>query len=148
MTSARWLERQLSRLGTRGRKGASVLRSILDEGDEEKWPSWLERRFIRLLHGAHMSEYEREHRACGGKYRLDFAWPGALLGIEVHGGKWHRRRLRWDEDLARHNELTAAGWTILHFTFKQLRDDPARVIAEIRATYDRLWGGRLDVFSR
>lgn len=46
ITSAEWLERELGRVGTRGRKGAATLHSLLRAGDE-KPPTWLERRFIR-----------------------------------------------------------------------------------------------------
>ena len=134
LTSADWLLRELQRIGTSGRKGARVLAGILNEGDERP-PSWLERRFIRLLARATLPPYQREFPILN--YRLDFAWPEVSLAIEVHGERWHRRRLRWAKDLDRHNRLTAMGWTILHYTWDEIRSDPDRVIREIVSTYLR-----------
>ena len=135
-TSAGWLQRELQRVGIQGRKGPAVLRKLL-EGDVER-PTWLERRFVTLLSRTHLPPYEREYAALG--YRLDFAWPSAMLAVEIQSEKWHRRLARWNQDLARHNELTAAGWTILHFTWEQIKNEPRTVIREIIETYRRLTG--------
>lgn len=131
LTSTEWLHTQIAERGTQGRKGAALLKSILDQGHEKA--SWLERRFIRCLAKAKLPEYQREFSVGG--YFVDFAWPELFLAVEVHGAKWHKNRRRWEKDLARHNELTARGWTILHFTWAQLRDDPQSVVGEIAATY-------------
>ena len=136
LTSQAYLLKEIERIGTNGRKGAARLRSLL--AGEESRPSWLERRFIRLLAGTELPPYEREHPVL--RYRIDFAWPAPKLGVEVHGEKWHRKRLQWGRDLARHNELTAGGWTILHFTWPQIRNEPEVVITEIVSTYRRLQG--------
>lgn len=137
ITSAAWLERELERIGTRGKKGAATLRSLLSAGDE-KPPTWLERRFLRLLKRADLPGFVREHPS--DRYRIDFAWPEVLLGVEVHGAKWHKKRLRWAKDLERHNCLTAMGWTLLHFTWEQIGSNPGEVISEIVMTYRRLRG--------
>ena len=142
-TSARWLQTEIERVGTRGRKGASLLHGLLDVDDDR--PSWLERRFIRLISTTNeMPPFVREHSVLEGRYFIDFAWPAIELGIEVHGERWHLKRLRWEKDLARHNDLTAAGWTILHFTWQQMRDAPETVLREILETYRRLAGLELD----
>jgi len=143
LTSVEWLLKGIDALGTQGRKGASVLHGILENGQEHAW--WLERRLIRLLDKSRLPAFFREFSVP--PYFIDFAWPEVRLGVEVHGAKWHRRRQRWAKDLARHNHLTALGWTILHFTWEEIRDDPGRVIAEIKATYERL-ALRLDLSSR
>ena len=137
ITSAAWLEKELDRTGTRGKRGAATLRSLLAAGDDTP-PSWLERRFIRLLEAAPVPGYSREHPV--GPYRMDFAWCEVLLAIEVHGSRWHKKRLRWASDLERHNYLTARGWTILHFTWDQIKKEPQVVISEVVTTYRRLRG--------
>jgi len=134
LTSTDWLRTMIDKSGTRGRKGAAVLRSILDEGHEKA--SWLERRFVRLLGSSSIPSYFREFEVAG--YFVDFAWPEVMLGVEVHGAKWHRKRKRWAKDLARHNDLTVVGWTILHFTWDEIKQRPSDVTAEILATYERL----------
>ncbi len=132
LTSAEWLQRQLERIGTNGRMGARLLADILNEGDARP-ASWLERRFIRLLGDATLPAYRREWPVL--EYRLDFAWPEVTLAVEVHGEKWHRKRLRWAKDLERHNRLTALGWTVLHYTWDEIKNNPDRVIHEIVSTY-------------
>ena len=137
ITSAAWLDKELERVGTRGKRGAATLRSLLEAGDETP-PSWLERRFIRLLEASPVSGYAREHAV--GPYRVDFAWADVFLGVEVHGARWHKKRLRWASDLERHNYLTAHGWTILHFTWHQIKTAPEVVISEVVSTHRRLRG--------
>jgi very-short-patch-repair endonuclease len=132
LTSADWLLRQLDQVGINGRKGARVLADLLNAGSDHA-PSWLERRFIRLLGQATLPPYRREFPVQG--YRVDFAWPEVSLAVEVHGAKWHKRRLRWAKDLERHNHLTAAGWTLLHYSWDEIKNEPARVLREIVTTY-------------
>ena len=58
LTSADWLNREIARVGTTGRKGPSVLRDILGRGQEKA--SWLERRFVRQLKHGSVPAYFRE----------------------------------------------------------------------------------------
>ena len=50
-------------------------------------------------------------------------------------------RERFQRDRTRQNRLVAAGWTVLRFTWNDLRDRPNGVIAEIRAVIARLESG-------
>lgn len=134
MTSVEWLLKEIGQIGTRGRKGATMLKCLLTGGSPP--PSWLERRFIRLLAREKLSGYVREH-ACG-PFSIDFAWVDVKLGVEVHGEKWHRRRVRWSADLARHNWLTGQGWTMLHFDWSQIDTAPRAVVDEICRSRARL----------
>ncbi|HET7483135.1 MAG TPA: DUF559 domain-containing protein [Actinomycetota bacterium] len=143
LTSTDWLLKQIESLGTRGRKGAGVLHSIIESGHERS--SWLERRFLRLLDRHSLGGFIREFAV--GPYFIDFAWPEVLLGVEVHGAKWHRNRKRWTRDLSRHNDLTTQGWTVLHFTWRDVRERPDAVVKEIRTTHARL-SLRLDLNAR
>jgi len=135
VTSVEWLLKEVGIVGLRGRKGASVLHALLREPGM-KPPSWLERRFIHLLKMENQGGYVREHPV--GPYDIDFAWLDVKLGVEIHGEKWHRRRQRWTRDLARHNWLTAQGWTMLHFDQDQMENDAVAVIDEIKQTRARL----------
>lgn len=145
LTSIDWLQKELERIGVHGKKGPAALSTLLAEADASM-PSWLERRFIRKLKGTKIPPYQREYPALAAKYFIDFAWPDVCLGVEVHGEKWHKRRQRWPQDLARHNDITSAGWTMLHYAWEQIRDDGARIVREIWNSYTRLAG--LDLSSR
>ncbi len=136
ITSTDWLRREIRSRGCRGRKGAATLRELIEVADEERPPSWLERRFIKLLSKTELGHFVREMPACG-KYFIDFAWPEVRLGVEVHGAAWHHGA-RWQADLERHNALTLAGWTLLHLAWTRIRDEPEVVLGEIVAKHREL----------
>jgi very-short-patch-repair endonuclease len=62
---------------------------------------------------------------------LDVALPDAKIAIEVDGrvahGPWSDR---FSDDRARQNDLVAAGWRVLRFTWRHLQD-PAYVLGQI-----------------
>jgi very-short-patch-repair endonuclease len=71
------------------------------------------------------------------KWRFDFAWPALMLAVEVDGGQYlgGRGHHYSPEGIAKDREKTIAadrlGWTVLHFTGKQVRSGQA--IADIKA---------------
>jgi very-short-patch-repair endonuclease len=58
-------------------------------------------------------------------YALDFALYCALgkLDVETDGDTWHANPAKANEDNLRDNALKTAGWRILRFTTKQIRDE-------------------------
>ena len=71
----------------------------------------------------------------GQRFRLDFAWPDAMLYVEVDGYNTHRMRTDFHRDRRREALLVAAGWTPLHFTEIST---PAEVVDRVRTTLARL----------
>lgn len=64
---------------------------------------------------------EREYRFHGErKWRVDFAFPGIRLAVEIEGGTWsggrHTRGAGYEADLEKYNALAMAGWRVLRFT--------------------------------
>jgi very-short-patch-repair endonuclease len=63
------------------------------------------------------------------RWRLDYAWPDFRLAVEIEGGAWihgrHTRGMGFIGDLEKYNELTLAGWSLLRFTPKQVKDGTA-----------------------
>ncbi|HEY1916070.1 MAG TPA: hypothetical protein VGH27_10910 [Streptosporangiaceae bacterium] len=47
--------------------------------------------------------------------------------------EWHLSPEDWEETLARHARMTAAGIRVLHFTPRQIRTRPHQVAATIKA---------------
>lgn len=71
----------------------------------------------------------------------DAWWPDAAVAAEVDSREWHLSPGDWERTLRRHARLTAHGILVLHFTPKQIRTEPAAVVAAIRAALD---AGRAD----
>ena len=63
-------------------------------------------------------------------------WPEAAVVAEVGSREWHRPPADWERTLRRHARLTAHGILVLHFTPRQIRTEPARLAAAVRAGLD------------
>jgi hypothetical protein len=59
------------------------------------------------------------------RWRLDYAWPDRLVGLEQEGGIFtagrHTRGRGYLSDMAKYNAAVLAGWTLLRFTPDQIR---------------------------
>jgi len=66
----------------------------------------------------------------------DAWWPEAAVVAEVDSREWHLSPADWERTLRRHARLTAHGILVLHFTPRQVRTEPAQVVAAIRAALD------------
>jgi hypothetical protein len=68
---------------------------------------------------------------------VDFCWPEYNLVVEVDSWEYHRLRRPFEEDKRRGNRLELAHVMVLRYTDKVLREEPDRVIAELRAAMAR-----------
>ena len=68
----------------------------------------------------------------GRTYRVDFGWPDRNKGVEVDGVAAHSSAEQLERDLARQNDLLAAGIELRRFTGRQIRRHPRAVVTEIR----------------
>jgi hypothetical protein len=62
----------------------------------------------------------------------DAWWPEAGVVGEVESREWHLSPEDWENTLERSARLSARGIIVLHFTPGQIRNQPARVAADIR----------------
>jgi very-short-patch-repair endonuclease len=125
----------LSKVARPGRTGVRTTRAALDLvmiGDRPA-ESVLELRFAHgpARHGIPPFAYQHEVRIGGKRFYLDFAYPEVKLAIEVDGYDSRRSRARLDSDVIRQNLLVLNGWTVLRFTWTQVKNDPAGVAAAI-----------------
>ena len=67
----------------------------------------------------------------GARYRLDLAFPGLLLAIEVDGSQ-HGERPVTAADVRRQAALEAAGWTVLRIRVATFTTDLLRAIEAVR----------------
>ena len=91
--------------------------------------SALEEKLALQLRLASVPTPTREYRfawaAMKRGWRMDFAWPELMIGVEVDGGSWsggrHTRGKGFAEDCVKFNAATLLGYRVLHFTGDQIR---------------------------
>ena len=75
-------------------------------------------------------------------HEVDCCFPTHRLVIETDGWETHRTRQAFEDDRAKDAALTAAGYTVVRFTWRQLRDDPQTVADRLKAIMRRDRGPR------
>lgn len=133
LTNEDHLFRRIASLRSSGRYGVPALIHVLERraltGGTE---SWLEREYLRLLGAAQLPTPLSQQvlgRAGDHLIRVDCRFPGTNLVIELLGYRYHRSRGQMNHDAARVNALMTDGYTPYQFTYDQLADDPASVVA-------------------
>ncbi|MEY2447982.1 MAG: hypothetical protein QOH79_1458 [Acidimicrobiaceae bacterium] len=125
----------ISKYAKPGRTGLVTARAAVDLimiGDRPA-DSVLEFRFHigPRRHGLPPYSYQHEVRVGDRKFFIDFAYPEVMLAIEVDGYEKRASRESLDKDAQRGVMLTLAGWTVVHFTWTRIVNDPAGVAADI-----------------
>jgi very-short-patch-repair endonuclease len=136
MVSVDGLWRVLERSGGRGRRGAAVLRRILEARDPAQAPteSTLEDEIVAVLRRFGLPEPVRQHKVPrpGRKpLRLDIAYPAELVDIEGDGLRWHTSTQDAQRDRERANFLVTLGYVILRFTVDDVRRRPGEVAGQV-----------------
>lgn len=62
----------------------------------------------------------------------DVWWPGLGVAVEVDSKEWHLLPEHWEQTMVRHARMTALGILVLHFTPRQIREEPEKVLSTIR----------------
>ena len=62
-------------------------------------------------------------------------WRSVKLALETDGAGTHLTRRAFEDDHDRDLRLKAAGWEVIRITWRQLHEEPERVVALLR---DRL----------
>ncbi len=119
----------------RGHRGLPALRARLDDL-ESGTRAESERVLGRIMRGAGIRGWE---------FNVEIRTPtGLLIGVgdcvnvelqivvEVDGWAWHTSADRFQRDRTRQNQLVHAGWAVLRFTWTDLTERPANVIAAIK----------------
>jgi very-short-patch-repair endonuclease len=122
------LEQLPPNLRQRARANAAYAGLLQRNGDTE---SPLADALLRLVRRAGLREPEREQWILG--KRRDFVYRAERLIIETDGGRAHDNPVAFHEDRRRDAEALAAGWRTVRFTRDQIENDPAFVIATLRA---------------
>jgi very-short-patch-repair endonuclease len=110
--------------------GAKKLRAVL-HGDTKVTLSKLESRFLQLLREHRLPLPQTNRRASG--RRVDCRWPDHRLTVELDGYRYHRSRHAWEQDRRREREAHARGDEFRRYTYGDVFEQPALMLAELRA---------------
>jgi len=72
---------------------------------------------------------------------VDLLFEAALVVVEIDGHRVHGRREAIQRDRTKQDRLTAAGYTVLRFTWVDLTRRPDAVVSRIRSTLLRQSAG-------
>jgi very-short-patch-repair endonuclease len=104
-------------------------------------PSPIERQFwaaYMLLSPPELAGLVPEYEVLGRRYRIDFALPARMIGIELDGHATHSSTQAIARDRQRQRALEAAGWRIIRFGGKEVHDDAAGCVRQA-AEQVRIW---------
>ena len=117
-------------------KGAGKLRRVL-HGDQPVSLSRLESRFHELLGESGLPLPVTNKMA--GSRRVDCRWPEHRLTVELDGYRYHRSRHAWKQDRRREREARARGDDFRRYTYGDVFEAPAQMLAELRAVISPPW---------
>jgi hypothetical protein len=132
------VESLVARVARRGRRGVGVIRPLLEA--RRRWDtvteSALEDEFRKLVVKVGLPDPcpqyvvrdDRDHFVC----RADFAYPEERLLIELDSEAHHLDRLTFRRDRSKQNGAMVLGWTVLRYTWWDLKEHPDRVRSEVR----------------
>lgn len=133
--SERWLYWLLDRRRVSGRDGVVAFEEALAErlrlGPTE---SWLERAVLRVIDDAGLELPEVQRRVDRqGRFvaRVDFRYPGLPVAMEALGHRHHASRRQLERDTRRATRLGLAGITVVQWTYDQVVNDPASIVADV-----------------
>ena len=120
---------------TRGRRGPghrtltqAIAEYAMSEHHHTRSP--LEDAFLRLL-----SDHGLPSPAVNGTvegYMVDAVWRAQRIAVELDGWTDHGTRRAFEQDRERDQALTAAGWRVVRFTYRQVTRRPDHVIGTLR----------------
>jgi very-short-patch-repair endonuclease len=110
-------------------KGTAKLRRIMS-GDVKVVLSKLEKRFLQRLETEGLPLPET-NRVAGGR-RVDCRWPDQKLTVELDGFRFHNSRHSWEQGNLREREARKRGDEFRRFTYADVFEDPAYMLAELR----------------
>jgi hypothetical protein len=110
-------------------KGAAKVRLVI-HGDVNVALSKLERGFLRLL-ARHNLPLPVTNKVVSGR-RVDCRWPDHRVTVELDSYQFHNSRYSWEQGYEREREAYAREDAYRRYTWGDVFEDPARMLAELR----------------
>lgn len=116
-------------------RGSALLRAATDEVSQGV-RSAPEADLLNLIKRGHLPMPMFNPRLFVGAELLakpDAWWPDLGIVVEVDSKEWHLSPQGWEQTMRRHARLAAHGVLVLHFSPRQIREEPQDVLSTIRA---------------
>jgi very-short-patch-repair endonuclease len=120
------------------RRGEKKLNRILESwrrySPRVRVRSRMEAKMLPLLthHSLPIPECNQKLRIGNQTFEVDFLWRKQKVVVETDGGRFHSNPEAQARDSHRNRALARAGYRVPRIGWDELRDDPERVMAEIR----------------
>jgi hypothetical protein len=98
--------------------------------------SALERKFLARLRKARLPLPDETNRPAGGR-RVDCRWLDPPLTVELDSYTYHASRHAWERDRRREREAYARGDAFRRYTYGDVFEHPAPMLAELDAILRR-----------
>ncbi|NUR95806.1 MAG: DUF559 domain-containing protein, partial [Kribbellaceae bacterium] len=69
----------------------------------------------------------------GGRVRVDLGHREARIALEAEGFEFHGTAAKFAADCRRYDDLVAAGWLVLRFTYQQITGDPGWLLTTVNS---------------
>lgn len=130
----------LDEIGGKGKPGTTLVRAVVAErsghGEEDATP--LERLGLKVLRsGGCFPDAVQYDPGFVPAVRFDAAYLGSKVAIEWDSRRWHTSVDRFQSDRNRDRVAATHGWVTLRFTWDDLKNQPDRVISQVRLVTKR-----------
>jgi very-short-patch-repair endonuclease len=118
-----------------GRRGVRKLRAVLgSDAPAGITRNEFEEAFVALLdrHRLPRGRMNADLSVRGRFFEVDCLWERQRLAVELDGGGAHRTGKAFQADRLRDRILVAEGWRTSRITWRQLRDEPGEIAADLR----------------
>lgn len=117
----------------KGRRGIVNVRDLLPHVDARAESAMeSEARLVFIDGGIPPSTLQHEIvDRCGDLWRVDFAWPEAMVAAEYDSMDWHANPTAWKRDRIKTARLQDCGWTLVRFVVDDVRRHPVDLVERV-----------------
>lgn len=123
------------------RRGTAALRALLEDcvAEQGVTRSDLEEHFVSLVdrYGLPRPRLNPDVAVGGRFFSPDCLWEDERLIVELDGRAVHGTKRAFEADRERDRLLMADGWMVMRVTWRQLRDQPEAIAADVRRAISR-----------
>lgn len=119
-----------------GRRGVANLRALLESSEPVGITrNDFEEAYLALVteHGVPRPRMNADLAVRGRFFEVDALWEEQRVAVELDSRSIHGTKKRFESDRLRDRILVAEGWRTMRVTWRQLRDEPDEIVADLRS---------------